>query len=59
MGKSVVEVVPNFAKLYLQAQMELEGAFGFIYLLRELIRSMRTFIGLYFTEISEKNVNIL
>ena len=28
MGKSVVEVVPNFAELYLRAQMELEEVFA-------------------------------
>ena len=36
----------NSKKLYLGAQMELEGVLGLAYMLRELVRSMRMFVEL-------------
>ena len=39
----------NSKKLYLGAQMELEGVLGLVDMLRELVRPMRMFLGLYRT----------
>ena len=36
----------NSKKLYLGAQMELEGVLGLVYMLRELVRSMSMFVEL-------------
>ena len=56
MGNLGVRHVSNFQKLYLRAQVELEGVLGLVSMLRELVWSMRMFIVLSrdVTELSEQ-----
>ena len=48
----------NSKKLYLGAQMELEGVLGLVYMLRELVRSMRMFVEPYGTSLTSRKKKI-